>query len=196
MYNESFDDYIRSVLGYPNMSFQNDYQNFNASNYGTQSNYNNIELERYYPEIYKIVYPMIMKRCNSIRSNRITDEEIESMTDEIYNAVEDNNEIRLNINLENEVRTANSSGSSKEISKKPDVKISESSQEKRQTRQVNRGLRDLIKILLIRELLGRPGRPQTPRPPYGGMRPPRPPMPNPGGPIPRMPFNENDIFEY
>ena len=205
MYNETYDEYIRSILGYPPInSINNDFLDYrNQNNYNMS---NDMELERCYPEIYKIVYPMVTTKCSNVRSS-LTNDDIENMTDEIYYALEEKNEIQLNINLTNEVRTTEQSSTSKNLSKKPDVKITNSTGEKRESRQINRGLRDLIKILLIRELLNRPGRPpHNPRPPMPGPgpRPPvRPPMrppfrPRPGG----MPFNREfdssnyDIFEY
>lgn len=211
MYNETYDEYIRSILGYsPNNSYNNyqDYSNQNMNiNY---NNRNNNELEQCYPEIYKIVYPMITTKCNNVRAN-LTSEDIENMTDEIYYALEEKNQIQLNINLGNEVRTTETSNSknTKVVDKKPEVKVTESAKlendGKRETRQINRGLRDLIKILLIRELLNRPGRPGQPHPPMPPRpRPPRPPMRPPFNQGPgRMPFNNRefetssyDIFEY
>lgn len=204
MYNETYDEYIRSILGYPPVGTYN-YQDFNRNNFESRAE---IELEKCYPEIYKIVYPMVSKKCSNSRGN-LTNEDIENMTDEIYFALEERNEIQLNINLTNDVRTAETT---KVADKKPEVRVTESTEEKRDTRQINRGLRDLIKILLIRELLnrpGRPGRPQNPRPPMPGPggpgpRPPvRPPMRPPYGPRPgMMPFDREfetssfDIFEY
>lgn len=206
MYNETYDEYIRSILGYPPInSINNDFLDYrNQNNYNNISN--DIELEKCYPEIYKIVYPMVTTKCSNIRSS-LTNDDIENMTDEIYYALEERNEIQLNINLTNEVRTTSQSDTSKTASKKPDVKITDSTGEKRETRQINRGLRDLIKILLIRELLNRPGRPpHHPRPPMPGPgpRPPvRPPMrppfrPGPGGMQYNRDFDElnYDIYEY
>lgn len=207
MYNETYDEYIRSILGYPPMnSYNNSYQDFNnQNNYETRTD---MELEKCYPEIYKIVYPMVTKRCNDVRAN-LTNDDIENMTDEIYYALEERNDIRLNINLTNDVRTTETTNSQMTVAdKKPEVKLSEttSSSEKRETRQTNRGLRDLIKILLIRELLNRRRRPHHPRPPMPGPgpRPPmRPPMRPPFGQGNRaIPFGREfetssyDIFEY
>lgn len=203
MYNETYDEYIRSILGYPTVNSYN-YQDYNRNNFETRSE---IELEKCYPEIYKIVYPMVTKKCNNARTN-LNSEDIENMTDEIYYALEERNEIQLNINLTNDVRTTEiqNERTVKVADKKPEVKIKENIEEKRETRQINRGLRDLIKILLIRELLNRP---QRPRPPMPGPRPPvRPPMRPPFSPNPRpgmsgrMPFDREfetssfDIFEY
>ena len=193
MYNETYDDYIRSILGYPvrnqfdqfnqgQQEYQG-YQEYRNPTFYTNINIsgNNVELENSYPEIYKIVYPMITKKCDNMRGNDITKDDIENMTDEIYYALESRNETQVNINLTNDVnglRTANRTNSSytaKWENRKPEVKVSETTGEKR---QLNGDLRDLIQILLIRELLNRR------RPPF------RPPMPNPPGPGPRPPMRQ------
>lgn len=215
MYNETYDDYIRSILGYSPMSSYEDnygdYRNQNI-NYNMTSNMNTnnmnstsvTELESCYPEIYKIVYPMVSKKCDSVIMP-VTNDDIQNMTDEIYFALEERNDIQVNINLTNEVRGTGKSSST--IDKKQDVKISEISDEKRETRQINRGLRDLIQILLIRELLrrfrrpGMPGRPPMPRPPMPRPRPPMRPPFRPGFGTGNTMFNRDfeisnyDIFE-
>lgn len=170
MYNETYDEYIRSILGYPPINSYNNYENYNTRN----NDYNMIEDEKItecYPEIYKIVYPMIKTKCNNIQGN-VTSENIENMTDEIYYSLEEK-----------------------------DVKVAENNGEKRETRQINRGLRDLIKILLIRELLNRRRRPHFPHPPMHGPRPPMRPPFRPGMREVGIPFNSDfelsnyDIFE-
>lgn len=192
MYNETYDEYIRSILGYParnqfdqfnqgQQEYQG-YQEYRNPTFNTNINIseNNVELENSYPEIYKIVYPMVTKKCENVRESNITKDDIENMTDEIYYALESKNETQVN------------------IKKRPEVKVSETTGEKR---QLNGGLRDLIQILLIRELLNRrrpPFRPPMPNPPGPG---PRPPMRPPFGPRPgRPPFNRdfgsfNDLYE-
>ena len=209
MYNETYEDYIRSILGYPTMSALNneieDYriQNMNYNQTWDMNTTSDMELENYYPEIYKIVYPMIIKKCDNITMS-VTKEDIENMTNEIYYALEERDEIKLNINLTNEVRKAEiSNNRAKMPDKKPEVKISELKSEKRETRQTNRNLRDLIQILLIRELLRRrrPGRPpMPPRPPMPGPgpRPPMRPPFGPGGPQFNREYHnfDKDIFEY
>ena len=192
MYNETYDEYIRSILGYParnqfdqfnqgQQEYQG-YQEYRNPTFNTNINIseNNVELENSYPEIYKIVYPMVTKKCENVRESNITKDDIENMTDEIYYALESKNETQVN------------------IKKRPEVKVSETTGDKR---QLNGGLRDLIQILLIRELLNRrrpPFRPPMPNPPGPG---PRPPMRPPFGPGPgRPPFNRdfdrfNDLYE-
>ena len=95
MYNESYEEYIRSILGYePRNTIEKDKYNeiYEQISYDNSTNRDN-ELEECYPEIYKIVYPMVQKRCNN-RKERINNEDIENMTDEIYFAVEQNNRNR------------------------------------------------------------------------------------------------------
>ena len=140
------------------------YDNF--SNYSTRNLVSN--LENLYPEIYKIVYPMIQKACN--QNNKPIDENlIDDMTDDIYSNIEADNIINLNINVEN---NRNESATNKEKNNR--CKTTEN-------RQFNNPIRDLIRILLIRELLDRPGyRPPRSRPPgpvFPGSHFPRPPSP-------------------
>ena len=115
MYNETYDDYIRSILGYPvrnqfdqfnqgQQEYQG-YQEYRNPTFNSNINIsgNNVELENSYPEIYKIVYPMITKKCENVRESNITKDDIENMTDEIYYALESRNETQININLRNDV---------------------------------------------------------------------------------------------
>lgn len=204
MYQESYEDYIRSILGYPTTN-QNMYQMQPITNY--RNNETDKSLEACYPEIYKVVYPMVNKACTT-NSRPVTPELIDELTDEIYSSLEtDNNGINININLSNEVQNHTNSSQTSNAKKQVENRSTgtenraESRTEDRQFR--NRGLQDLIRILLIRELLGRPGgsnrppmpppRPPRPRPPFPGERPPmgggRPPM------LPRYGDEFIDIYE-
>ncbi len=158
MYQETYDEYIRSILGYPNYN-QNIYENnYNMTNYRHMEQ--NAELESCYPDIYKVVYPMVTKACAN-NTKPVTSALIDELTNEIFLAVENEN--------------------TNNVKKEP---IRENRGEDRQFR--HGGLQDLIRILLIRELLGRPGNFPPNRPP---LMPPRPPMrpPFPGGPGPGRP---------
>lgn len=202
MYNSMYEDYIRTVLGYPSQ------RNLNCNNcsYGnndmvddmemfSQNNINS-ELEECYPEIYKIIYPMIRKACSS-NYNLNSRDEIERVTDEIYNAIEEDNQINVNINLGNNIKSSINSGNTVNTANVENNRseVKNENRENRERKEVrrapNQSLRDLIKILLLRELLGRP----NPRPPMR-PRPPRPPMGRP----PIMPRTYNqlpyDIYEY
>ena len=190
--NGSFDDYIRSVLGYPNSN--NMYMNNIPDEYNmTNSLDNNDDLEDCYPEIYKIVYPMISQRCSRV-TEPVTREMVENMTDEIYSAIEVNNEINLNINLQNGTINSKNQAVTGTNQTHRETGKQENRGEDRQLR--NRNLRDLIQILIIRELLRRRRRPRPGRPPFPGGRPPFPGGPGSGRP-PMMPrdFNSMDMYE-
>ena len=123
MYNQSVEDYIRSIIGYSDMpnnnTFSNNYNDTYQYNYPNQNN-RNIELESLYPETYKIIYPMVKKACEgNMRAN--SREEIERMTDEIYSAIEDSNQINVNINLGNTVSSTNTNRTQKHITNKNSI---------------------------------------------------------------------------
>lgn len=189
MYNNIYEEYIRNIIGYPNnANNSNCYScnmNMENNNYIFPQATRN-QIEQCYPEIYRIIYPMVKKACKD-NLNLTTEEEVDRITDEIYYAIEDNNQINININLENTVGTKNTENINNR-NQKENIKNKESRNEsnitntnERETRRItNNNLRDLIKILIIRELLSRPGHrpPKPPRPPHH-----RPPFPgNPGRP--------------
>lgn len=223
MYYQNYEDYIRSILGYPVSTSSNTYQNntYNYSNYNYEPMANNIprynsEILELYPEIYKIVNPMVCKICEA-NSKPITRELIEKMTDEIYLNIEcDNPEedtVNVRVTLPKEASSENKrKDSSKEIrttstnsspsivkssnnvnsrSSQNQVRQEEKSSDIPQNRQFRRNntLRDLIKILILNQLLGinrPPHRPGMPRPPYPG----RPPQ------NPRPPMNPRDMYGF
>lgn len=158
MYYQNYEDYMRSVLGYPtNNSYT--YDNYITNDNRNYSDYEN--MEELYPEIYRKINPLVCKECDGY-SGTITKEVIDSMVDKIYSNIEMNNDIVVNLNIDNR-----------------------SGKENRQIKQNNNNntfLRDLLRILILNRLLGGgqfPGRP--PRPPFPGPgRPPvRPPFPGP-----------------
>ena len=188
MSDSMYEQYMRSVLGYQPMdnAYNMNYDSWEMPNMTAMNTIQMQELENCYPEIYSIVYPMIKKAC--IQNTRpITRELIDSMTDEIYFAIEDR-EMLENRNKEEK--------SSKSVE----------TAENRQVTVRNPGLNDLIRILILRELIGRPGfpggRPPRPRPPRPPMRPlvgpPPRPQPRPGmGPFDRSTFGQYDeLYEY
>lgn len=157
MNNSVYEEYMRSVLGYQPINYNNtydmEYDRFDMLNMTAMNNLQIQELENCYPDIYRIVYPMVQKACNQ-NTRAITKDLIESMTDEIYYAIEDREMLENRNNKEEKTE-----------------KIVENRQSNK-----NQGLNDVIRILILRELLGRPGIP--------GGRPPRPPMRPPMGPPP------------
>ena len=140
------------------------------------------EIESCYPEIYKVVYPMIRSRCQR-NTKPVTKELIEEMTGEIYQAIE--GEVFM---TEENIEQNRGENKNKIIPDEKQINRKESDVQNRELR--NSGLQDLIKILLIRELLRRPHRPPMP-----GPRPPFPGGVNPGPRPPIMP-RYYDIYEY
>ena len=144
MYNSNYEEYMQNVLGY-SLRPQNTYQ-LPEDIYEMQRNnsYENMDLEGLYPDIYRMIQPMVQKVC--MRATGVINEElINSMTDEVYNAMSgdtrSSNDIKKN---SNDVRTNNS----------------QNIRRVEEPRQNNYLLRDLIRILIIKELLRRrPGRP-------------------------------------
>lgn len=205
-----YEEYMQNFLNYPANDYRNTYDqmvenypysysgqnmfdyDYNSNFYGMQ-NRNSMqtdELEKCYPEIYKVVYPMVRKVCMQ-NTRGLTRDAVDSMVEEVYSNIESNDAIELNITLNNDVRGETSCENSENRESRVESRI-----------RRNNGLSDLIRILILRELLGRPGcigpncRPgmRPPRPPFPGPgpgpRPPRPPRPGPRPPFSRYDFGE------
>lgn len=180
MYYQNYEDYMRSVLGYPtNNSYT--YDNYIANDNRNYSDYEN--MEELYPEIYRKINPLVCKECDGY-SGPITKEVIDSMVDRIYSNIEMNNDIMVNLNVDNRsnkekiVANTNSRIVNNETQRGKE-NVRNSDVENRQIRQNNPFLRDLLRILILNRLFG------------GGQfpgRPPRPPFPGPGRPPVRPPF--------
>lgn len=183
-----YEEYMRSVLGYnqiPNNIYTNTYDN-NYYDIDYMNNNNNVNtvstemLEPMYPEIYRIVYPMVCKSCSQNNNREITSDLIDRMTEEIY------------MNVEPEERQSNSANTiTRPVLKNGDVRNpnSKEPETRGETRQIgNPLLRDLIRILILREF----GGPNRPRP----FPPPRPPMPpRPPRPPMRPPYNQRPPWD-
>lgn len=168
MNDSIYEEYMRSVLGYqPMNTYDMSYDNWGMPSMTAMNNIQIQELENCYPDIYRIVYPMIQKACSQ-NTRLVTRELIDSMTDEIYFAIED-----------------------KEMLENRDKEETEDRQIRRNT-----NLNDLIRILILRELLGRPGfsegREPQPRPHRPPMRHPMGSPPRPGIGY----FNRNILEKY
>ena len=125
------------------------------------------DFENLYPEIYKLIYPMIKKACMQ-NIPPITENTLDEITNDIYNNIEAENIINLNIDITND-RNENKSMSNT----KKNVSNNQ------ENRHINNSIRDLIKILLIRELVNKIDSDRPIRPYFQGHIPlsPRPPMP-------------------
>ncbi len=177
MNNQNYEDYMRSVLGYvPNTS--NTYYNNSQSYMPEQVTENVIEEKtEWYPEIYKIVYPMVCKACDENQNSDITEDLIENMTNIVYTNIEVG-DVEVKGNQSQTIQPELKNGDVVN----PRAKIQQQ-RETRGPRPNNPILRDLIRILILREFFDRR------RPPYHGRPGPRPPFHGgPGaGPIPPFP---------
>lgn len=132
MYNNDYQEYINYMIG-ATPRRQSEFQDTtfaNTNSYNVFQNNANVNLEQFYPELYKLIYPMIQTACMR-NTGPITEESIDEMVRNIYS----------NFNAD-------------------DVSPSEtinSEMQDRASKPKNFVLNDLIRILLIRELLGRPG---------------------------------------
>lgn len=188
MYYQNYEDYIRNILGYPVQSNINQISNSTYNNYEYITNrpaYDKNILDLY-PEIYKIINPMVCKICET-NTKPITNELLEQMTDEIYLNIENDNSeisnsngdvvnIRVNVPKEQNInpnrrRQSDINRNNSEISSRDDKKTDKEN-ENRQIRRRNPMLRDLIRILILNQLLFGHNRPSHSRPRYPNQRMP------------------------
>lgn len=141
---QNYDEYMRNLMGYPNMRAQmspsmNPTMNPSMFSYPNMDTYSD-DLERMYPETYRIIYPIVCMSCDNVRTP-VTEEMVDMMTDDIYDRVEADG--RINVEISVEVRDEKSNRNEMQENRQ------------RRPRRRNRFLRDLIRILLLRELLRR-----------------------------------------
>ena len=176
MYNNVYQEYINNMLGtLPKRQSELEFETNTNFSYFQNPNANiNMQLEQFYPESYKLLYPMIQTAC--MRNTKpITKEIIDEMVEEIYS----------NFTTEDTAKEHQTNFNNKSASKSGSENKQREVSETRVVRPNNFILNDLIRILLIRELLGRPGN-------FPPNRPGFPPRPGPGG---RPPFRPRD-FEF
>lgn len=138
---QSYDEYMRNLMGYPDMRTSMNQPMMNQNIAQSMPQFTNMDtytedLERMYPETYRIIYPMVCFACDNLRSP-VTEETVDMMTDDIYDRVEADGRINIDISVE--------------------LRNDEDDKETRQRmpRRRNRFLRDFIRVLLLRELLRR-----------------------------------------
>ena len=180
MYNNPYEEYMRNSLGYNQMPMMN--MNPMTEMYEAEGNFtcNQTSVDDMYPEIYRIIYPMICKACMAVNEN-VTEDLVSRITNEVYTNVE-----HMEVAQENRSSSSNISTQTSKTSKSDSLNnrttTSSVSNTRQETRQRNPLLRDLIRILVLRELIGNPGRPGPQRPPF------RPPFGGGFGPGPRPPY--------
>lgn len=158
MYYQNYEDYMRSVLGYPTNPTSNIYEtnNYILPFYNSTYSNSNINYARLYPEIYKITQPLVSNVVKNV-SMPITEEWLEEATNDIYNNLKKNDKIVSAFNLKT-LETKNR-----------DNKNSTTIQEENRMR--SNLLADFIKILILNQILN------------GQQRPPRPHYPGENGPV-------------
>ena len=125
------------------------------------------DIEKLYPEIYQIIYPMIKKAL--IQNTRpITENTLNEITNDIYNNIESENIINIKTDI------ANSRNENKPIQNTKNTSVVTE-----ENRHINNSICDLIKILLIRELIDKPNFDKPPKPYFPSHISfyPRPPIP-------------------
>ena len=183
-----YEDYMRSILGYQNGNiYANTYNPNNEYYYNTMNTMNDMQsdyleknresdperINKLYPEVYKLLYPMVCKACNLNSNREITNDLVDSMTEEIYLNFESDDKLKVNM-------TRNLPPLKNGDVRNPNAKEPETRGENRQNNSL---LKDLIKILVLREF-AKPIRPEFPlgKPPIAPPPPPNniPPRPQMG----------------
>lgn len=176
MYYQSYDDYMRSALGYEPMSLNN--ATYPMMQQPMYDDFATQDLNEYYPDIYRIVYPAVCSVCSKCDKRNISGVSIDDMVDTVYRMIEETNNdmAEFRSSPEKTTQTSNTITEKKTNNIRQDVRqSSQSAEAEKETRAPkNFLLNDLIRILILRELIGN-------RPPIG-PRPPRPPMPPPPPP--------------
>lgn len=130
---DDYDEYARKMFGF---QINNQYSD---------------NLERMYPEVYRVVYPMVCYACDNI-TMPVTEAMVNIVVNDIYDRVEADGRINIEVVFEADFKTTR-------IDNDEEMEYN-----KKMPRRRNRFLRDLIRILLLRELLHR--RPKFPIRPY------------------------------
>ena len=194
MYYQNYEDYMKSVLGYP---ITNElYENQSLQMYTNYDCQNSMEVEEMYPEIYRILKPIVYEVCRKC-TNPVNKTVLDSMVNEVAQRVESNNEISIKVNIDSRAtekeildNRASRINSSKNTVDEKSRKIQEP--QNRQRKPQNPLLNDLIRILLLNQLFGG-GFPIRPPRPYFKEGHSRPPFPGNSG-IPPRPRECNDFF--
>ena len=202
----NYDEYMKEVLGYPpnnpedrKVGFDDPFQASVTYRQEYQPR-QQVDLTTCYPEIYKMLMPMVTKACENLYEP-VTENDITRIALDIYfqfesddrenDRKEETEENNRSIPKTESIRTESSPRNNvrrfdrnleKSITSKPTQKEEPPKEENREEERVNtfsrrprnRLLFDLIRILILNQILGRPnfpGRPPRPRPPR-----PRPPI--------------------
>ena len=105
MYYQNYEDYMRSVLGYPRDAqdtYQMNYYNDEINRNYMEGMYQDTkDIEDLYPDIFKAINPYVVDICSRCNCP-VTRDILEDMVEEVYQKVENNNEVMVNINIVND----------------------------------------------------------------------------------------------
>lgn len=172
MYYQNYEDYMRAVLGYP-QERREEYVpcEFEQGYYYENRLANTKELENCYPQIYKIINPVVCEVCGKYRGE-YTKESVDMLVNEVYKRISMNNEVNIKVQIDNRsqekdanrniapcnctgVNTLKSNGSVNCNKNNDESKRNTEEENNRQIRQNNNQfLNDLIRILLLNQILG------------------------------------------
>lgn len=136
MYYRDYDNYINNATGYL------DNPNTREPMERNMDRDRNMEqdLERMYPESYRIIHPMVVVACNNV-SMPITEETLSRTVDDIYDRAQASGRINMDMSFDDDFRSDDRQFPGEFVRRSP--------------RRRNRFGRDLIRILVLRELLDR-----------------------------------------
>lgn len=155
MFYQDNNDYMRDSCFYGNGMMGN----IQPPYFQNQFQMNPIPLENMYPQIYKIINPVVNRVISNSNSQFITEEILNNMTDTVYNIVEGDISnlvsITNNSNITDEVNksSAPQNTNNRGMNNPTDRRDTSNSIETQSGN--NRILRDLIKIMIIKNLLAR-----------------------------------------
>ena len=87
----NYEEYMQTVLGYNRPNTYRNEQNYYYDMSPVNSNMQ--EINKLYPEIYGIVYPIVQKVCSRRNLSVVNEEMISQMVDEVYNVIEPGDDI-------------------------------------------------------------------------------------------------------
>lgn len=143
MYYNEYDDYMKSVLGYPSLNDNTYYSNCNYRMNYNDMDYNNYrrteiaDIEQMYPEIYRVINPMVCRSCDN-NTQPVTEYLIEQMTDDIYDNAVRRIELKNVINLNIETREVEDSSQNIRIDNKTDIRENNETRNSVNTSSINK----------------------------------------------------------
>ena len=148
-------DYMRDFFYYNQSPNQNMNMNYGyMPNNNMMRNNNNNNIENLYPNIYRILRPVVRKVVSGSNYQYLTEEVVSNMVDTVYNIVEgDRNTRTTEVNAEPaETRRSSVTSNTTQTQTSTQSRTNHSN-----NTEYNNLLKDLIRILVLQEILNRNG---------------------------------------